>query len=156
MKKNISSASRSQNAFSLVEVVVSLGIVSFALLAIVALLPIGLQSTKDTIEETNAVNALSAIIADRQATPFNTKSVVYQLPVLTNGMPLQSNYFGITDNNQSTGATLTQAHYRVDYVVIPPVAGQLDPYQIHFKVSWPAPNTNSAGSVEVVATYPQP
>src|SRR4249920_2281378 len=41
-------------SFSLVEVVLTLGVVGFALLAIIGLLPIGLQSGRASIQETRA------------------------------------------------------------------------------------------------------
>jgi type II secretory pathway pseudopilin PulG len=163
MKKNVPSANRRQGirrfasgdgAFSLVEVVLSLGITSFALLAIVALLPLGVQSTKDSLEETGAVNVLSAVIADRQATPFILPSKIYQLPPLINSPP--TNSFLVDDGNRLT-ANLNVARYKVDYMVIPPSVNQLTPYQIHLRVSWPAAaKVNPSGSLEVVASYPLP
>jgi len=52
-----------KKAFSLVEVVLALGIVSFALLAVVGLLPIGLKSVKNANENAGAANVLQAIAA---------------------------------------------------------------------------------------------
>lgn len=158
MKNIILSFRRSSSAFSLVEVVVALGIVSFALLAIIALLPLGIQSTKDSLDETGAVNVLSAVIADRQAAGFGTNSTIYSLPLLTNTMSLATNSFLVKDDNTAT-TILSQARYRVDYTIIPPSKNAStplnDPFLIHFKVSWP-PSTNAAGSVEAVVSFPQP
>jgi uncharacterized protein (TIGR02598 family) len=166
MKKKNSLANRIQGAFSLVEVVTSLAIVSFALLVIVALLPMGLQSTRDTIEETGAVNALSAIIADRQATSLTNASQVYQLPALTTSMSVTTDYFGVASDNTSPATTgsphnLTGTQYRVDYTVIPPTStadGVIlnDPYRIYFRISWPALAATPTSFVEAVATFPQP
>lgn len=59
-------------AFSLVEVVLALGLVSFCLLAIVGLLPVGLQSVKNAKEGSAAANALSQIATGlRNATTAN-------------------------------------------------------------------------------------
>jgi type II secretory pathway pseudopilin PulG len=145
--------SHRRRAFSLVEVVLALSVATFAILVIVALLPIGIKSTKDSLDETGALNVLSQVIADRQATPFANPSTFYLLPALTPTMTPVTNFFGILPNNQYSAAT-SQARYRVDYIAMPPAAG-LDPYQIYLRVSWPAANTN-AGSVETVATFPQP
>ena len=49
------------NGFSLVEVTLALGIVSFALLAVVGLLPTGLKSIKNANEQAGAANSLAAI-----------------------------------------------------------------------------------------------
>jgi uncharacterized protein (TIGR02598 family) len=143
-------------AFSLVEVVLALGVVSFALLGMVALLPIGIQSTKDSLEETNAINILSGLIADRKATTFANNSVRYSLPALTNGMAFTSNTFGVTPANTNS-ANFNQSIYRVTYQITPPTAG-LDPFQVYFKVSWPAiaASTNASGFVEAAVSFPQP
>lgn len=147
---------RSSCAFSLVEVVLALGIATFGILIIVALLPAGIQSTKDSLEETGAINVLSEVVADRHSTPFSSVSTLYGLPALTNTMvtPVTS-YFGITETN-SFSTQLSQARYRVDYVVTPPVSGRLDPYQVWIKVSWPALSASPSGFVEGVATFSQP
>lgn len=47
--------------FSLVEVVISIGILSFALLAIVGLLPAGLKSVRNANEQAGAANVLESI-----------------------------------------------------------------------------------------------
>jgi uncharacterized protein (TIGR02598 family) len=54
---------RFQSGFSLVEVVLALGIVSFSLLPMLALLPTGLESIRESANET----ALSAIIGKARA-----------------------------------------------------------------------------------------
>lgn len=48
-------------AFSLVEVTLALGIVSFALIAVLGLLPVGLKSVKNANEQAGAANVLNAI-----------------------------------------------------------------------------------------------
>ena len=134
----------------------AVGIATFGILAVVALLPIGMQSAKTSLEETVAVNILSAVISDRQATPFNQSSKVYGLPVLTNtAVAPVSNFFGITEGNQFT-TQLDQARYRVDYTITPPISGTLDPFKMWLKVSWPAADINPAEYAEGVVTFSQP
>lgn len=48
-------------AFSLVEVVLAIGIFSFAILAVVGLLPVGLKSVKNASEEAAAANVVARI-----------------------------------------------------------------------------------------------
>jgi len=52
---------RQESAFSLVEVVLAIGLVSFCLLALVGLLPVALRSIKNAHEESAAANALSQL-----------------------------------------------------------------------------------------------
>jgi len=49
------------SAFSLVEVVLALGLVSFALIAVLGLLPVGLRAVKDASEQAGAANVLNSI-----------------------------------------------------------------------------------------------
>jgi type II secretory pathway pseudopilin PulG len=142
-------------AFSLIEVVLAIGVASFGVLAVVALLPAGIKSAKDSLEETSALDIVSEVVADRQASPLQQVSRVYSLPALTNTLTVPvTNYFGITDANQMS-TQLNQARYRIDYVVYPPANGTLDPYQIWLKVSWPAQSANPTGFMEDIMTFPQ-
>lgn len=54
-------------AFSLVEVTLALGIVSFALVSVLGLLPVGLRSIKNANEQAGAANVLNAIAASLRA-----------------------------------------------------------------------------------------
>lgn len=61
---------RTRNAFSLVEVVLALGIASFGLLAVAGLLPVGMGAVKDSREQAAAAKAIEQIyIALRKAAP---------------------------------------------------------------------------------------
>lgn len=142
-------------AFSLVEVVFALGISSFAIISIIALMPIGLQSSRTSIEESAALNILSAVVADRRATPFTNASAIYQLPALSSTMTMVTGTFGIADDNQELVA-LGKARYRITYKFTPPTPTTLNPFIGHFRASWPAVNANSLDSVEMVVTFPQP
>ncbi|MEO5720646.1 MAG: hypothetical protein ABIR71_04140 [Chthoniobacterales bacterium] len=61
---------RANAAFSLVEVVLALGVIGFALLAIIGLLPIGLQSGRASIQETRANHLAAQIFATLRSQPF--------------------------------------------------------------------------------------
>ena len=57
-------------AFSLAEVVLALGVIGFALLAIIGLLPIGLQSGRASIQETRANHLAAQIFNTLRSQPF--------------------------------------------------------------------------------------
>jgi uncharacterized protein (TIGR02598 family) len=154
-------------AFSLVEVVLAMGILSFALIIVVALLPVGLKSNSDSMGESQAVNLLQALIADRQATAYSTNSALYNLPAVTNITSQVTGSLFIMEDSVTTNAQPTAARYRVSYTIYPatnvfsgatndPVTGPPQPVSINFKVSWPAAQTNRPSSVETVATFMQP
>ena len=143
-------------AFSLVEVAMSLGIVAIAILVVMALLPVGVQSTRDSLEETGAVNVISQIVADRRATPAAEVSKIYGLPALTGNFTVPvTNTFGIANLQQMQPAPLAGAQYRVESILTSPAAGRSDPYLDYLKVSWPA-NAANGQSLEVIVSFPQP
>ena len=51
----------SAHAFSLIEVTLSIGIVAFALLSVVALLPVGLSANRDTANQGRAIQTMNAV-----------------------------------------------------------------------------------------------
>jgi len=149
------SGRRTMGGFSLVEVILALGIAAFALVAIVALLPIGLKSAGDSSDENRAINLLNAIVASRHATPYEEASVVYRLPALTGVSVPVSGTFGVSEDDVVT-TDLENARYRVDYRILPPASGGGDPYIVRLRVAWPAKNVTSPKVLETVAAYPQP
>ena len=62
-----------QRGFSLVEVTLALGIAAFCLLVVVALLPAGILSIRDSAEATASLSFSQAVLADLRATgdPFD-------------------------------------------------------------------------------------
>src|ERR1700754_1592668 len=81
-----------RSGFSLIEVVLALGVLSFAILSIVALLPIGLQTNRDSYEESVGTNLIAAMVADwntfKSGGTNNLPSPVFKLPRLQQGMAL--------------------------------------------------------------------
>ncbi len=57
-------------AFSLVEVAISLGVISFVLLALLGLLSVGLDAGKSSREDTVITGLCLATLADLKATPY--------------------------------------------------------------------------------------
>ena len=63
--------------FSLVEIVIALGVISFALVAIIGLLPIGLASNRGTIQETRANHLAEEVFSILRSQPFTTVSLAF-------------------------------------------------------------------------------
>ena len=92
-------------AFSLIELVVALGIVAFALLTMTALLPIGIKLNQVSVEETRASYLLTALEADlRNAHPNlnGGKSQLFGLP-----LPYASSGGAVVLNSALTDNTST-------------------------------------------------
>lgn len=66
---------RAVEAFSLVEVVLALGVIGFALIAIISLLPTGLQSGRASVQETRANHLAEEIFTTLRSQSFKTVSL---------------------------------------------------------------------------------
>lgn len=64
-------------AFSLVEVVLALGVIGFALLAVIGLLPIGLQSGRASMQETRATHLAERVFATMRSQPFTAVNLSF-------------------------------------------------------------------------------
>ena len=134
------------------EVLLALGILSFAVLMVLALVPLGLQTNQDSQEESVAVNIVGSLVADWRAVDTTTNaSFIFHLPAISAKMT-PSNTFGISDSGQVTN--IEAARYRVAYTVVPPATNSFSPYYVHFTLSWPAQATNNPARLEFVATLP--
>lgn len=69
------------SAFSLIEVTISIGIVAFALIAVVGLLPVGLSSQKQANEQATGVQALARISEALQGVHLKDGSNMFLPPV---------------------------------------------------------------------------
>jgi type II secretory pathway pseudopilin PulG len=153
---------RGSSAFSLVEVTLALGIAAFCLIAIFGLMPVGVQTNRNSTSQTAATNIVAAVMADLRATPkppaINT-SVQYRIRFGT----AKTLYFDGTgecsvDVNGSTAVDGTswspplQTRYRLN-VTFPPSPTGLSYGDV--KLTWPAAATptNASGSVETFAAF---
>jgi type II secretory pathway pseudopilin PulG len=141
----------SLTGFSLVEVVLALGVAAFVLIALVGLVPTGLRTARESMEESRALNLLGEVVTDRNASPTGLASLTYQLPGLTNTQAAIG-FFGVDDRNRKTGS-LSEARFRIDYRITPPPAGGKGPFVGNFRASWPAVAQTPEGSAEIVATF---
>jgi hypothetical protein len=150
----------------LVEVALALGIMAFALLSILALLPIGVKSNQISAEEARAVNLLGLLEADLRNThpsanagksllfglslPYGVSSSGdYQWAVTAKTSSLQSgiNTAGLDEGERVVPLTGTErARYQasVIYTVVP-APGSLEVLQARLVVNWPSvPNPSMA------------
>ena len=149
-------------AFSLIEVTLALGVASFSLLAVFALLPVGVQTNRNAISQTAAAGILASVVADLRATPkppaVNTSSQ-YQIVFGTS----KTLYFdsvgrcsidlnGSTKTDGSTWAPSLQTRYQLN-ITFPWNSGLA--YGADLKVTWPAAATpaNASGSTETFAAF---
>lgn len=126
-------------AFSLVEVVMAVGIVSFCLLSIVALLPVGLKSVQNANEQAGAAQILNAIAESLRNAQSGNFSFAGRNATFTLGGPSAS----LTWTNLTLEGTTNEAFKRVkaqlDYT--PPASISL-PGRATVSVAWSAQSAN--------------
>ena len=155
---------RTKNGFSLIEVVLALAVFSFAVIAVVGLVPSGLVSLQSSSADSLALNVLQDISQDialtTQAPVTSRTSPRYKIPVpipstATPPSPL-TYYF---NDGGVLAASNTTARYKVTVTIIPPGAiaggGAYQATQVYLRATWPAaakPGTE-AGGVDLYSSF---
>jgi uncharacterized protein (TIGR02598 family) len=172
--------------FSMIEVALALGIIVFAMMALVALIPVGLQSNQISAEETRATNLLTALEADLRnthpsASQGKSRWLGLTLPYVLDGNggyvpnpaiqvgidpPAYSYTAGLSDEEAVADlATRPRFQASVIYTAVP-AANDLGGVEARLVVSWPgkaggtvaqlAQPDETGGFVEVAVTFPRP
>src|SRR5437588_2740362 len=142
-------------AFSLVEVVIALGVVSFAIVAILGLIPTGLQTSHSSQDETRAAQMAQGILAG-MASQAQMSLTAVKLPVssgsgpsvdLTNSSTTQL----YANNDGQVSQVATGATYNVAVITDSNVSPDgFDPTfanKVTVQVRWPAdPNPGATPS----------
>ena len=117
-------------AFSLVEIVLALGVAGFCLVAIVGLMPVGVQTNRNANSQTAATNIMAAIVADLRTTPAAaTTSPQFAITFDTE----KTLFFGAS--GQASTSLGPDSRYRLN------ITWSSAPIGLHYavlKVSWPA------------------
>lgn len=105
---------RPPTGFSLVEVVIALGIVSFAVLAIVGMLPMALKSAQESMRETDATLIAQRIFAELKTGSGGNRTITKDTNGGTNTLLLTAhnstnNFLGFRENGEVNGFTTSGA-----------------------------------------------
>lgn len=157
--KPFSYATRS---FSLVEVTLALGIAAFCLLAVMALLPVGLNTQSTAIKQTAVNGVLSEIIGDLRAAARLPPGQVSKQFSLHSRWDPTPDFLYFTNEGKQTGNTNqtnppADAIFRATITYIQTTAQTSTLANI--KVTWPAAQsdlTKVTGSVETLAAIDRP
>jgi uncharacterized protein (TIGR02598 family) len=146
------------DAFSLVEVTLALGVAAISLLAIFALLPVGVKTNHIATEQTASVDILSAVAADLRSTPVTfprggaSTSPRFAIPIPANpvGGTTTTTLFFSTEGRHTT-AFDTNSRYRVTITFAPNGTGSRTATFVELKATWPAAATasNAEGTAEI-------
>lgn len=157
--------------FSLVEVTLALGVAAVSLLAISALLPVGLKTNQIAIEQRASTDILSAVVADLRATPVtNPRGGATTSPRFAIDLPANpvSSTTAVTLFFNTEGQCSTDVEgsakpdgsswnpplptrYRVTITFVPNGAGARTATLVNLKATWPAAAAigNAGGAAEM-------
>ena len=124
--------------FSLVEVVIALGITAFCLVAVFGLLPIGLNVNRDSVQQTEAANLVSLIDGDLRSAPkgTNAKSPNHQI--------------AIPDHPTAAPVTLPPIFLNEAAAALPSAAGA----KYRFTLTFGAASGRNATPISILVTWP--
>jgi uncharacterized protein (TIGR02598 family) len=152
----MSTSTRKVGAFSLVEVILALGITAISLLPIFALLPVGLHTSYAAIEQTASHDILASVIADLRATgpafPGGAGATSVQFGINIPGNPGSSGP-AVTLYFDTQGRVLPSAEgsrYRLTITFLPNADGPRMATLADLKITWPGvvDPSNALGSAE--------
>jgi uncharacterized protein (TIGR02598 family) len=139
-------------AFSLVEVTLALGIISFGLIAIIGLVPKGLGIVKESADEAAALNILAAVSSDLQCVGSNTtESASYKIPV--GKANAGKGYFDSDGNWLGNSAVPSDAVYVLSWTI--QARSLQGPPAASLSIAWPAQAIVPLGSVDCVLVLPR-
>jgi len=149
-----------RDAFTLIEVVIAMGIVTFGLVTVFALLPVGLQLVRESTDESIATGILTMIVSDVRAeiTPA-TVTPRFQIPLAggTTAGILQSPaggglLFDASGRYLGPDATVSQARFMGSYSIRDRTTNS--PANALLMVSWPAQAATPSGKIDVLVALP--
>jgi uncharacterized protein (TIGR02598 family) len=141
----------SNAAFSLVEIVIAIGIASFSLISMLGLLPVGLSNTHTATTQTGAMNLMTALSADIRTATSGSSSIRFGInPTKTSAQTL---YFDESGN--VTDLQNSNARYKVMIQAVWQPSSNETVNRI--TITWPpqAPASNVMGSADAVVSYYQ-
>jgi len=154
-------------AFSLVEVVIALGIFVFAGFALIGLLSVGVQSNRDSKEQLQAANIIEFLCSTRRVVPTTSISAQPNFPLPD--LSISANNFTLPiyltwDGLETPGNTQAGAIFGLLYNITAPAPGTYTPKinpgfsTVYICIYWPAeaPLTSASGHVELTSTFALP
>jgi len=138
-----------RTAFSLIEVVIAIAVVSFCLFALLGLLSVGAKAGYDSNETVQAANMASLLVTERRAAPTNTISATFPILPLTNTMSPSSVYVA-ADCTMLSSAQTNLPVYRLAYKV---TSNANKTASLYLCLSWPPSIDPTVNPAEVKGRY---
>ena len=136
-------------AFSLVELVLALGVAAFCLFAVFGLMPVGMQTNRNAASQTAATNIIAVIVADLRTTP--AAATTSRQFAITFGTDTRL-YFDAS--GQASTSLTSDSRYQLN------ITWNSAPTGLNYavlRVTWPASvdpaTTTPGGSVEIFTAF---
>jgi len=138
------------NAFSLIEVVIALGIFAFCIVGIVGLLPIASNAVKSVSQESNANNIAESIAGFWQVAPLGSSTTGgnFTMGNFTVGNGTDTFYY---DNNGAQVLTLAESSLKLDYEA-QPLSSLPGSFTVNLTFTWP-PNASDNSTIATKRTF---
>lgn len=127
--------SNSHSGFSLVELTLALGIAGFCLIALLGLLPLGIETNRTASSQTAAASIVSNIVADLRSTPPSSITSSQYNITLGTAKVLYIDDEGKVVNPTDPNAA---ASYRIAITFPPAPVGPFGSTFVSLRISWPA------------------
>ena len=132
-------------AFTLVEVALALGVASFCLVAVMGLVPLGVDFSQVASDQTAAGSIITHVLADLRATPMTSPpgtaatSAEYSVPIpaSTAASTTVVRYFGDSVQQFSFAPVVGASRYRLTVTFLPAAGGRAATGAT-LLVTWPA------------------
>jgi len=149
----------SNSGFTLVEVVLALGIFTFAIVAIAGLFVVGISTNKESSDQIQAANIGSLLISTRRALPTNTIAN-FALPPLNVPYSTTGTYLTNTTGVALDGTTNSTPAYNLYYQAGTTTATGPHLAQVHMLFWWPTtapiPTNNPSSRYELTTQVALP
>jgi uncharacterized protein (TIGR02598 family) len=142
-------------AFSMVEVVLALGIMSFCIIALIGLFSVGVNTSKESAEEMLAAHIMQSLLTTRRAAPDKDLDATFPLPKILSD-DAKSDI--LLDANGNITTTLSSARYRFSYRITGTSSNVAPITVVYLRLAWPAQATggNIQGAYEITTNLPRP
>ncbi len=146
-----------RNSFSLVEVLLALGIASFALVALIGLFALGLKTNKESADQIDAANVASLLISTVRAMPTNPPAQ-FALPSLNRATVTKTVQVAV----DGTTANVSAANHSLNLYYIVGTNSTTGPKlaNVYLMLWWPLaapmPTNNPSACYEVTAQVALP
>jgi prepilin-type N-terminal cleavage/methylation domain-containing protein len=138
-----------KKGFSLIEVIIAIGILGFCIIPMIGLIPVSLDMVRDTVKRTEAVGILGEVNVDLKCTASDaTSSPIYGITFPSGTTPSMSTIYV---NELGVVVPLRDAKFGVSVILINPSTVSTS---ASVRVWWPptAPSTGGYGMQEGFTT----